>query len=316
MTAGIATLNDTLRSIIERGPATIGVAIRHMERGERFDYDAERAFPAASVFKVPVLVEAFRRIGGGDIALSDRWELTEDEKSTGSGVLVRLQPGLQPTVRDLLTLMLIISDNTATDMLVRRLGPESITATMRELGLKQTVVANTCRDLLKGVLGSVPPGLSPHETARYLDDHPADPDSFAYSGTEQNNITTPAEMMNLFTRMHTGEGMDAIGVDADARGEMEAILLQQQLNDRMPRFLPAGVPVAHKTGSLSGPWAVRNDAGLVDLGARGTLAMAFFTRTRIEHGMEPAQLNRLLTDIDMEIASLTRAAYDHYLAQA
>ncbi|MBI2760729.1 MAG: serine hydrolase [Chloroflexi bacterium] len=312
MTAGIATLNDTLRAIIERGPATIGAVICHVERGERFGYDAERAFPAASVFKAPVLVEAFRRIGRGEIALSDRWELTDDERSTGSGVLVRLQEGLQPTVRDLLTLMLIISDNTATDMLVRRLGPEAITATMRELGLTRTVVVYTCRDLLKGILGSVPPGLSPHETARYLADHPADPDSFAYAGTDQNNITTPAEMMDLFRRIHTGDGMDAIGVDSGARGEMRAILLQQQLNDRMPRFLPAGVPVAHKTGSLSGPWAVRNDAGLVDLGARGTLAMAFFTRTRVESGLDAATLNRLLTDIDMEIAALTRAAYDHY----
>ena len=307
-------LHDTLHTILERGPATGAVAVRHIERNERFDLDGDRPYPAASVFKVPVLVEAFRQIGQGPFALADRWELTEADKATGSGVLVRLMPGLRPTVRDLLTLMIIISDNTATDMLVRRLGAERITQTMRELGLRHTVVAHTCRDLLRGILGDAPPGLQPHETARYLKEHPIDPDSAAYAGTDENNISTVNEMVDLLRRIHTGAGMDKLGIDADARQAMRAIMLQQQLNDRMPRFLPPGVPVAHKTGTLSGPWAVRNDAGLLDLGARGTVALAFFTRTRVPQDQDPADTARLLARIDEEIAELTRAVYDHYTA--
>ena len=121
-------------------------------------------------------------------------------------------------------------------------------------------------------------------------------------------------MVDLLSRIHTGDGLDAIGVDAEARQTMRAILLQQQLNDRMPRFLPPGVPVAHKTGTLSGPWAVRNDAGLLDLGEQGTVALAFFTRTRVPQDRDPADTARLLTRIDEEIAELTRAVYDHYSA--
>lgn len=307
-----ASLHHTLQNILEHGPATGGVAVRHLERGESVGFDADQPYPAASVFKIPVLVEAFRRMAAGEFALADRWELTEDDKSTGSGVLVRLMPGLQPAVRDLLTLMIIISDNTATDMLVRRLGPERITATMRDLGLKDTVVVHTCRDLLRGMLGDAPPRFSPVETARYLQQHPISPESPAYSCAHDNNITTPNEMASLVARIHTGEGLDALGIDAGARQTMRSILLQQQLNERIPRFLPPGVAVAHKTGSLSGPWAVRNDAGLLDLGERGTVALAVFTRTRVVSGADPADAARLLTAIDEEIAALTRVVYDHY----
>jgi beta-lactamase class A len=288
------------------------VAVRHIERDERFGFDADAPYPAASVFKVPVLIEAFRQVCAGALSLDERWELTDPEKSTGSGVLVRLQAGLLPTVADLLTLMIIISDNTATDMLVRHLGADRITRTMRDLGLRHTTVAHTCRDLLKGVLGDAPPELLPHELARHMRARPADPDSFAYAGTDANNITTANEMVDLLAMIHTGHGLSALGIDEPTRGNMRRILLQQQLNERMPRFLPAGVPLAHKTGSLSGPWAVRNDAGLLDLGENGTVAMACFTRTRVPAGADPAQTARLLNDIDLEIAESTRAVYDHY----
>jgi beta-lactamase class A len=306
------SLEGALGEIIERGPASLGLTVRHIERGERVEFDADTAYPSASVFKVPVLVEAFRQVGRGEFSLSDRWETREDDKSTGSGVLVRLAPGLQPTVRDLLTLMIIISDNTATDMLVRRLGPERITATMRELGYRNTVVAQGCRDLLRGILGDAPPELPPHEMARHLIANPIDPESPAYVGLDDNNISTANEMADLFVRIHTGEGLVDLGIDGNARRTMREILLLQQLNDRMPRFLPPGVPVAHKTGSLSGPWAVRNDAGLIDLGNRGTVSFAAFTRTRMPVDADPRQTNQFLTSIDEEIALLARTVYDHY----
>jgi beta-lactamase class A len=313
MTA-VISLQDALATIITNGPATAAVAVRHIERDERLGFDADTPYPAASVFKVPVLVEAFRQVGQRAFALADRWEVTEEDKSTGSGVLTRLMPGLQPTVRDLLTLIIIISDNTATDMFVRRLGPERITATMRALGYRNTVVAQGCRDLLRGILGDASPALPPHEMAHHMRANPPSPDSPAYGGGQDNNITTANEMADLFTRIHTGEGMDAIGVDAAARATMREILLLQQLNERLPRFLPPGVPVAHKTGSLGGPWAVRNDAGLIDLGEHGTVAIAVFTRSRMPQDATPEESSHLLTAIDEQIGALARAVYDHYIA--
>jgi len=306
------SLRITLEAIIAAGPATGGFALHHIERGESLSFDGATPYPAASVFKVPVLVEAFRQINRGEIGLEERWPLTEQVKSAGSGVLLRLSPGLQPTVRDLLTLMISISDNTATDMLVGRLGAERVTATMHALGLPDTVVAATCRDLLRGVLGEASPALAPHALARYTRAHPADPDSPAFSGAHDNNVSTAEQMCDLFRRIHTGDGMDAIGVDAAARTTMYEILLLQQLNDRMPRFLPPGTAVAHKTGSLGGPWLVRNDAGLLDLEARGTVALACFTRTRLPRALSDLESNRLITRIDEQIAAFTRAVYDHY----
>lgn len=308
----VTSLDNALSAIIGRGPFTGGVAVHHIERGEWFRHDAETAYPAASVFKVPVLVEAFRQLGQGVFAQTDRWELTEEEKSTGSGVLVRLTAGLQPTVRDLLTLMIIISDNTATDMIVRRLGPERITATMTALGYRETKVVAGCRDLLTGILGAAPPSLAPYEMARHLRDNPPDPESGSFGAGQDSNTSTAAEMADLFARIHTGEGMAAIGIDDEARATMREILLLQQLNDRLPRFLPPVVPVAHKTGSLGGPWAVRNDAGLIDLGEHGTVALAVFTRTRMPADAAPEESNRLLTAIDEEIAAIARAVYEYY----
>lgn len=312
--SGVELLRERLKTIIDHGPATGGVAVRHIERGESVSFDGDTTYPTASVFKVPVLVEAFCRVGAGEIALDDRWELTEADKSTGSGVLTRLSPGLQPTVRDLLTLMIIISDNTATDILVRRLGPERITATMEALGLSNTVVANTCIELVRCVVGDAPPSNAPYQTARAVKANPPDPNAFAYQGTRDNNISTANEMAELFLRIHTGEGMDAIGIDTEGRAAMRDILLLQQLNERLPRFIPGVTPIAHKTGSLSGPWAVRNDAGLIDMGDRGTAAIAVFTRTRVPEDADATSLARLLTRIDEEIGEIARAVYQHYTA--
>lgn len=308
----ITVLDERLRAIWRDGPASGAFAVRQLERDERFAIDGDVVLPTASVFKVPVLVEAFRQMGGGAFALDDRWEMDEDDKSTGSGVLVRLDAGLRPTVRDLLTLMTIISDNTATDMLVRRLGPARITATMRELGLARTTVAAGCRDLLRPMLGEAQPALAPWQMARHVQAHPIDPECVAYGDTDATNVTTAREMTDLFARLHTGAGMDAIGVDAAARAAMVEILLLQQLNERLPRFLPPGTRVAHKTGSLSGPWAIRNDAGLIDLGAGGTAAIAVLTRTRVPEGRTPRELGRFLTAIDEQIGELALAVYEHY----
>jgi beta-lactamase class A len=305
-------LDARLRSILAAGPAVAGVAVRHIERGETVSHDGDTPFPAASVFKVPVLVEAFRQIGQGLMRLTDRWELTEADKSTGSGVLLRLTPGLAPTVHDLLTLMIIISDNTATDMLVRRLGAERITATMRALGLTNTVVARTCIELVADIVGQASPALAPHETAALIRANPVDPDARCFRGTPDNNITTANEIAALLTMIETGAGLDEIGIDEGARAAMRAILLRQQLNDRLPRFLPAGTPVAHKTGSLNGPWAVRNDAGVIDLGAGGRVVVAVFTRTRMPEGADPVESARFQTAIDEQIAAIARAAYDQY----
>lgn len=312
MTPAPSHLSERLRGLVEGGPMMGAVVMQHIQRGESFRFDADTLYPTASVFKIPVLVEAVRRVSSGEVSLAERWELTEAIKSAGSGVLVRLMSGLRPTVRDLLTLMIIISDNTATDMLVERLGAARITMTMRELGLHNTVVKTGCRGLLASLLGDADPSLPPHEMARHVSANPAPDDAESFAQDGRTNVSTAAEMVQLLVAIDTGEGMDRIGIDAAARTTMRDILLLQQLNDRLPRFLPPGAAFAHKTGSLSGAWAIRNDAGLLDLGERGTVAIAVFSRTRMPNGGDPRDRNRLLTAIDEQIGEIARAVYDHY----
>jgi len=305
-------LDRAIRTIINGGLATASVSIRHLERREHVSIDGGRVMPMASVFKVPVMVELFRQAAAHQVSFEDRWELTEAEKSYGSGVLVRLQPGLMPTVRDLLTLMIIISDNTAADMLVRRLGPARITATMRTLGLRETVVSQTCRELLEPWMRGLPPSAVLWEYHQRELKPPPEPDE--YAGGDGTNSTTADEMTRLMAMIHTGEGMDAIGVGASARAAMLRVLYEQQLRDRLPRFLSPAIPIANKTGSLAFAHQVRNDVGLIEMGAAGTIAIAVLTRTRAPEGSNAEASARFQTAIDFEIAEVAKAAYEHYQA--
>jgi beta-lactamase class A len=316
MTTQPSTLERNLRAIAARAPGELGLAVRHLERGERVSINGDRPFPTCSVFKVPVLVEAFRRIGAGELSLEERWSLSEDAKSMGSGILQVLQPGLQPTTSDLLTLMITISDNTATDMIVRRLGPARITATMQALGLQSTWVDVTCRDLIGNIYGAVAAGLPRHEQAAIIRERRAESSSPSYGGGHPNDVTTPDEMADLFSWIVTGERMDAIGVDRAARQQMLQILFRQQLNDRLPRYLPGTVPFAHKTGSLGGAYEIHNDAGVLFLGDAEHVAVTAFCQAPAAPDMSPRALADLRRQMDDVIADLGLAVYEHFSASS
>jgi beta-lactamase class A len=95
---------------------TVGVAARNLASQASVSLDAGEPFPMASCFKIPIMVEVMRRVDAGTIRLSDRLTLTEADKSPGS-TLIHCHAGLRPSLRDLLYLMITLSDNTATDML-------------------------------------------------------------------------------------------------------------------------------------------------------------------------------------------------------
>ena len=127
---------NTLDSAIAAVPAVTGMAAKHLVTGQELAHRADDIYFTASTFKVPILVELYRQVDMGIVDPSARLELTDADRSPGSGVLKELASGLRLTVRDLATLMIIISDNTATDMLYRLVGPDRLDKTMRELGLR------------------------------------------------------------------------------------------------------------------------------------------------------------------------------------
>jgi beta-lactamase class A len=303
----MSALKSQIESIIAASGATsMGVALHHVESGEQILLNADESFPMASVLKIPVLVEAFRQMGEGKFTLEDRWELTKTEKNIGSGILTYLQDGLQPTVRDLLTLMIIISDNTATDMVINRLGVECIDQTMHDFGLAGIHMALSIRGIFEDMMGeAADPARLFVDLDKYKQAPPTRRDGRAYSSGPDNNVSTPRDMTRLLNMIFCAEILDRTACDA-----MLHILLQQQINLRLPRFLPYGVPFAHKTGTLAG---IRNDAGVLYCSEASHVALTVFARwdTATVKDDKVAEWERIEA-IDSAMGHIGRAAYEHY----
>lgn len=110
-------------------------------------------FPAASLIKVPIMVEAYRQAAAGRISLGSRVRVGSEAMVTGAGVLQHLTPGLRLPVADLVALMITASDNTATNLLIDLLGADQVNATMAGLGLARTVLYNKLQVLAVGSSG-------------------------------------------------------------------------------------------------------------------------------------------------------------------
>ena len=290
-----------LQSIIACVDAEISLFAHHIESGAEIDIDGDRVYPLASVLKIPVLVEAFRQIGQGRFSLADRFELTVAEKNLPSGVLTFFDDGLQPTLRDLLTLMIIISDNTATDMVMHRLGVESINQTMHGLGLTEIHVPLTIRKIFEDMLVSA----DPTQDLLELDKQPRKLDGVAFSLGPENDTGTPRALTRLLTMIYKAEILDRAACDG-----MLAILRQQQLNDRLPRYLPPGTPCLHKTGTL-GP--IRNDSGIIYINDNSHVAVTVFTRSTATIPEDDLIAKRAhTTAVDDAFGRIGRLLYDHF----
>ena len=296
------SLESDIRTIIENSGAEMALSALHLESGQRIDVDAERVFPMCSVLKIPVLVEAFRQIDAGRFTLDDRWELTTAEKNLPSGILVFFADGLEPTVKDLLTLMMIVSDNTATDMVMHRLGKGSVTSTMHSLGLTDIHVPLTIRELFDDLL----PSSDPTQNLLALAGAgPRNREGICYSLGPDNDVGTPAALTELLARIWRGEIISRTACDA-----MLEILLKQQLNDRLPRYLPPGTPCAHKTGTLPG---IRNDSGIIYASENAHVAVTVFSLWDDEAvSDDPIARSEQPIAIDAAFGHIGRLLYDAF----
>lgn len=296
------SLQSELHQIAGDLDGTLGLAVRVLRSGDEYRINDQELFPMASVFKVPLLVQLFRRIEEGALTLDDRVELRAEHQSPGSGVLKEFRPGATVTVWDLAVLMMIVSDNTATDILYEKVGGgEAISATMRELGLNSITVPYDCKGLLNAAAGLDPADRRPEtlsETKRRLRSGEVAVDSPALASTPENNCATPADMMEIFTRMEQRTLFSAAACDG-----MIDILLRQQLNQRIPLMLPQPFKVAHKTGTV---YDVRNDSGIIYLPNGDPIIFCAFTK-----GVHPTRWQ----EGDNAIARAALAVYNHYAAQ-
>ena len=280
--AAVDTLENAIAAIAANVPGRLGVAVRFLQEGIEVGYAADDLFPSASVIKIPIMIEVYRQVAAGTLSLDELLPVLKEEITDGSGLLQYLHVGLPLNVADALELMIAISDNTATNLLVRRVGAEAINTTMQNLGLSQTRSAGAIR------IANTPAGLV------------------------RPSHTTPREMALLLAAIAEGRL-----INADASAAMARTLEHQVYADMLPRYLPftyyperlglAEMPirVAHKTGALSG---VRNDVGIVSVrtaaGAR-TMIISAFTAELADEEVWTAENIGVLA-----IARVARLAYD------
>ena len=137
-----AASGASIRSLIaaaEGSGARVGLYARRPD-GEFFGYRDDEVFPSASTIKIGIMIELFRRIDAGEFDLDQRHQLRATDQAAGSGVLQHLDRGLNPTLRDLCYLMMSISDNLATNIIIGLLGLDRVNATLGSLGLTVSVL--------------------------------------------------------------------------------------------------------------------------------------------------------------------------------
>lgn len=264
-------LRSELARVSGRLDGVLGVGIKTVWDGQEIFLEPDRAFPTASVFKIPVLFELLLQAEEGRIRLDDTVTVIEEMKSPGSGVLKELTSSPVLSVADLAMLMIIISDNTATDILVDLIGKEAINRRLASWGFSVTRVPMNCRELLFELAGRPNGPFTPEvrlEVEQILKARERSFTGRAYADRD-NNLTTPREMVGLL-EMLVRDGPLSTGVRERALHFMS----RQQVRDRLPLHLPPVVELAHKTGSIAG---VRNDAGILFV-PRGPVLVCAFTR--------------------------------------
>src|ERR1043166_6966136 len=137
------TALQRVRASIERTThsvnATWGIYVKSLDSGEEIALDADRQMETMSTIKIPLMVEAFEQIKAGKFALTDKYTFVQADSQPGTGTIQRLDPGAVMTVKDLITMMIIVSDNTATEVLYRMVGgPDAVNKRLDSMGLTTT----------------------------------------------------------------------------------------------------------------------------------------------------------------------------------
>ena len=241
-----------------------------LDTGREVAHNADEPVVLASVFKVAVLVELYRRAAAGDLDVTDRIRIPVSTRTVGPTGLSVMRDDVELSLRDLAQLMISVSDNTATDVLMARLGPQRIQATVEALGLTDTDVTGSCEVILRAYREDT--GLTWEELAAGRQ-----PDLASY---ETNRALHPLTTTNRSTPRQWAKLLRAIWLDeaapAEACAEMRAILKTQVWPHRLSSGFGDEASIGAKTGTLTG---IRNEAGVVELKGGGRYAVCVFTRS-------------------------------------
>jgi D-alanyl-D-alanine carboxypeptidase (penicillin-binding protein 5/6) len=242
------SLDDALLPLLEPHEGRVAAAVRHLESGIGFAYRADERMPTASLVKLPVMVATYAAAHAGQVKFDDRITLGAADLVPGSEVLDKLSPGAEFTLRDAVRMMIAASDNTATNLVLARIGLPATNALLDRLAL---------------------PGIRLNSFV-YRRDTAPDPDLSRACGL---GCGTAGDFLKLLAMIHSGDlerrGLVAAG---DSQAMIDHLLACED-RGMSPRDLPAGYRVAHKTGLVSG---TRTDAGLI-IGPAGPIAFCLLT---------------------------------------
>lgn len=234
-----ATIADTDSHL----DGVMGVAILDLSTGQKYLLHADEVMPTASSIKIAILAELYRQAQQGKLKLDDLYTLQQSDIVGGSGITVALTPGTtRLTIRDVAALMISVSDNSATNIIIDRVGIENVNKLLDSLGLTHTRLRRKMMDL-----------------------------KAASEGRE--NIATPREMMLVLEALYEGKVLNKQFTEDYFK------LLSIHKESYIPRDLPEDLRVANKPGELEG---VRNDSGIVFTGKRPYVISVMTTYLRHE----------------------------------
>lgn len=234
-------LDGRVRTEAVKLKGKVSIYAKNLETGEAYSLNADDRVRTASTIKLPIMVAVFALVADGKAAWTDELTLTASNKVQGSGILLEFGDGHKLTLRDAVNLMIVVSDNSATNMVLDAITADEVNVRMDALGLKQT------RSLRKiGGGGSSKAGDDPANKGFGI------------------GVSTPREMVTLLEKLDRGEV-----VSAAASKEMIDLLKRQQYRDGIGRNM-LGTVIAGKPGALD---RLRSEAGII-FSPRGRIAMA------------------------------------------
>jgi D-alanyl-D-alanine carboxypeptidase (penicillin-binding protein 5/6) len=269
------SLSSRLKPLISSHRGDVAVAVKHLKTGETFFHRENVPMPTASLIKFPVMVEAYRQAEAKKIDLDRLVELKAADKVPGSGILTKhFSPGAKITLRDAIRLMIVYSDNTATNLVLDQIGIASVSKTMGNLGLPQTKINAKVfrRDTSIDAAASRKFGLG---------------------------STTAKETIQLYELLYQDK---LAGANKKLCDEMRQHLYLCEDRFKLARFLPDGTKFAHKGGAVS---AVRTDAGVIET-PTGPIAVCVLTaNNRDKRWNDDNAANRLC-------AAIGRTVFRHF----
>ncbi|MER9001899.1 class A beta-lactamase-related serine hydrolase [Mesorhizobium australicum] len=304
-------LGQELCRIAEASRAVVGVALRHIETGRSLSINGEMLFPMASTKKVGLAAHILNLVDQDILRLDTLITLTEQDIYTPQGgpVGTFFGPGSTLSLRDLLTLTLVASDNNATDILYRIGGGSvAVEASLQSLGLPSLQPGLPTWMSISNIYGHATvlenDPISPNAFRKFfaVRDTAKDDGENARIRSAENSLTrdsaTPVDMARLVTKLWNGEFLS----HSSTKIVLDCMFRCITGENSIKGMLPVGTRVAHKTGTLE--FAV-NDVGVIELpGRAGHLVAAVYTKDSYEPSLEKREA---------VIAHIARAAYDFFL---